>query len=96
MVRSLFSLSYEMAGNFIWQYSVIRKAHMYASAVYSLKGYKMNILNIAVRMVSLIPLVAEQAARRWDEYHTERRERISPVAVCFEEFAWLSRSTNEM
>ena len=47
----------------------------------------MNVLNIAVRMVSLIPLVAERAARRWDEYHTDKREHI---------MAWLSKSTNEM
>ena len=40
--------------------------------------------------------MAEDAARRWDEYHTYKRERISPVAVCLEELAWLSRSTNEM
>ena len=57
---------------------------------YSLKGYKMKLLNIAVWVVSLIPLVAEQVVRRWDKYHTYMRERISPVAVCFEEFAWLS------
>ena len=42
----------------------------------------MNVLNIAVWLVSLIPLVAEQAARRWDKYHADRRECISPVAVC--------------
>ena len=57
---------------------------------YSLKGYKMNVLNIAVWVVSLIPLVVEQVVRRWDKYHTDKREHISPVAVCFEEFAWLS------
>ena len=60
------------------------------------KGYKINVLKISVFMVSLRPLVAEHAARRWDKYHTFKRERIRPVAVCLEELSWLSRSTNEM
>ena len=35
--------------------------------------------------------------RRRDKYHTDKREHISPVAVCFEELhGFACGSTNEM
>ena len=46
-----------------------------------------NLLKIAVLIFSLMPFVAEQAARRCWLYHTDSSERIRPVAVCFDEVA---------
>ena len=78
-----------------WQYSIITKKYI-DQVVCNKNTYLTNVLNIPTRIWSLIPLVAELAARRWGEYHTESRERISPVAVCFEALAWVSKSTYEM
>ena len=53
-----------------------------------------HLLNTAVRIVLLIPDVAEQAARRSFGYHNPISARISPVAVFLLDCSASSRSTN--